>query len=56
MPLEGEVKEVSILDPHENTLRSDAVPSLLRKRPKLIALFPIMHANMHFRGFPAYVE
>ena len=56
MPHEGEVKEVSIPDAHKNTLRSDAVPSLLRERPKLIALFPMMHVNTHFRRFPAYVE
>ena len=52
----GEVKEVSIPDAHKNTLRSDAVPSLLRERPKLIALFSIMRAITLFRRFPAYVE
>ena len=56
MPHEGEVKEVLILDMHKNTLHSNAVPSLLREQPKLIALFPMMRANTHFRWFPAYVE
>ena len=52
----GEVKEVSILDAHKNTLHCDAVPSLLRERLKLIALFPITHAITLFRRFPVYVE
>ena len=58
MQHEGEESnEVSFQDTNENTLHSDAVPSLLRERPKLlIALFPMMCANTHFRRFPAYVE
>ena len=51
MQHEGEESnEVSFPDVQENTLHSDAVPSLLGERSELlIALFPMVHANTHFR-------
>ena len=51
-----ECNEISFPKEPENTLRSDAMPSLPGERPKLIALFPTVSANMHLRRFPAYVE
>ena len=51
-----ESNEISFPKVQENMLHSNAVPSLPGEQSKLIALFPTVHVNTHFRRFPAYVE